>query len=185
MNYHELPTRSDETIQAVIKGLELHGAEHCAFFDACCLDRPTDVRKIELTLMNLLMKKIKDGVDVFILTNPDWFQLLAGRAMVLLQRDYNFRFFVVVPNAGALSKIPAEWKRDFEQVCDAAEYVFAMAKKTVNKVYFVEALVRWCGCIIRYADSCRISTMNENVNNLGRLYEREFINLKGGELHVV
>lgn len=181
MNYQELPTRSDEIIQAAIKGLELHGVEHCAFFDACCLDRPADVKKIELTLINLLMKKIKDGVNVFILTNPDWFQLLAGRVMVLLQRDYNFRFFVVVPNAGALSKIPAEWKRDFEQVCDAAEYVFAMAKKTVNKVYFVEALVRWCSHIFRYTDPCRINTMNEHVNNLGRLYEREFINLYQGK----
>ena len=89
MNYQELPTRSDKLSQSVIKGLERRGPEHCAFFDSCCLDVPENLKEVELILKTLVMKKIKDGVDVFILTNPDWFQLLAGQVLISMREYYN------------------------------------------------------------------------------------------------
>lgn len=178
MNYQELPTRSDKLSQSVIKGLERRGPEHCAFFDSCCLDVPENLKEVELILKTLVMKKIKDGVDVFILTNPDWFQLLAGQVLISMREYYNIHFFVITQSADALTKAPADLRGEYQKICDAAEYVFAIARKTGNRVHFVEPIVRWCGSIIRYVDQYQMSSLNECVNILGSLYDRELINLR-------
>lgn len=178
MNYRELPTKKDKTVQAVIKELELRGPEHCAFFDACCLDQPSNQEEVELILTSLIMKKVKDGVNVFILTNPDWFQLLAGQVLISLEKSCDIYFLAAFQSADALSKIPEDLRRDYEKVCDAAECVFAITQKAGNKVYFLEPLVRWCGYIIRYANPYYMNTLNEYTDSLGQLYKREFINLR-------